>query len=55
MASKADWRQTKASAGGEVEKLGPGDIGSSVKGFSVELSCDPAFLLLRIDPRESGT
>lgn len=55
MTSKADWRQTKASAGREVEKLGAGDIGSSVKGFSVELSGDPAFLLLRLDPRESET
>lgn len=38
-----------------MEKLGPGDIHSSLKRFIAELSCDPDFLLLGIDPRESET
>lgn len=43
------------SVGEEVEKLGPGDIRSSLKRFIVKLSRDPGFQLLGIDPRESET
>lgn len=34
------------NVGEEVEKLGPGDIHSSLQRFIVELSCDPEFLVL---------
>jgi hypothetical protein len=60
--SEGKWLSTQSGDGRmitsgseEVEKLGPRDIRSSLKRCSVELSRDPEFLLLGIDPRESET
>lgn len=42
----SEWRQMVPNVGEEVEKLGPGDIHGSLQRFTVELSCDPEFLVL---------